>query len=139
MRGLNAMIWDTSVLDPDDGIRFRGLSIPECHKMLPRADDSEVPLPEGVFWLFVTGEIPSKEQVKQLSREWAERSTLPQHVVTLLNSLSTTLQPMLQFSIAMTALSHESKFAKAFADVSKIPGVQKVSSTQTLLLIYSSF
>lgn len=117
MRGLNAMIWETSVLDPDDGIRFRGLSILECQKMLPKADGSDVPLPEGVFWLLLTGEIPTKFQAKQLSREWAERAALPQYVVDLLNNLPTTLHPMLQFSIAITSLSHDSRFAKAFTDV----------------------
>lgn len=117
MRGLNAMIWETSVLDPYDGIRFRGLSIPECLKMLPKADDSDVPLPEGVFWLLLTGEVPTKLQGKQLSREWAERAALPQYIVSLLNNLPTTLHPMSQFSIAITALSHDSKFVTAFADV----------------------
>lgn len=119
MRGIRAMVWECSVLDPDEGIRFRGLSIPECQKLLPKADGGEEPLPEGLFWLLLTGEIPSQSQVKQLSREWAERAALPQHVVTLLNNLPNTLHPMSQFSAAITALNHDSKFAKAYADVSR--------------------
>jgi len=72
-------------------------------------------LPEGLFWLLLTGEVPTKEQVRQVSREWAERAALPQHVVTLLNNLPTTLHPMSQFSAAVTALNHDSKFAKAYS------------------------
>ncbi|XP_031638239.1 probable citrate synthase 2, mitochondrial [Contarinia nasturtii] len=114
MRGIKAMVWECSVLDPDEGIRFRGLSIPECQKVLPKAEGGEEPLPEGLFWLLLTGEIPTQSQVKQLSREWAERAALPQHVVTLLNNLPNTLHPMSQFSAAITALNHDSKFAKAY-------------------------
>ena len=32
-------------------------------QLLPSADDGEVPLPEGLFWLLMTGEIPGKDQV----------------------------------------------------------------------------
>ncbi|XP_055302250.1 probable citrate synthase 2, mitochondrial [Sitodiplosis mosellana] len=116
MRGIKAMVWETSVLDPDEGIRFRELSIPECQKVLPKAEGGSEPLPEGLFWLLATGEIPTQAQAKQLSKEWAERAALPQHVVTLLNNLPNTLHPMSQFSAAITALNHDSKFAKAYAD-----------------------
>lgn len=118
MRGIKALVTETSVLDPEEGIRFRGLSIPECQKLLPKAEGGSEPLPEGLFWLLLTGEVPTKEQVRQVSREWAERAALPQHVVTLLNNLPTTLHPMSQFSAAVTALNHDSKFAKAYSDVS---------------------
>uniref|UniRef100_A0A1A9WEV5 Citrate synthase n=1 Tax=Glossina brevipalpis TaxID=37001 RepID=A0A1A9WEV5_9MUSC len=120
MRGIKALVTETSVLDPEEGIRFRGLSIPDCQKMLPSADGGEEPLPEGLFWLLVTGDVPTKAQVKQISREWAARASLPQHVVTMLNNFPATLHPMAQFSAAITALNHDSKFAKAYAE-----GVQK--------------
>lgn len=41
------------------GIRFRGLSIPECQKKLPAAIKGGEPLPEGLLWLLVTGEVGS--------------------------------------------------------------------------------
>ena len=63
MRGMKGLVTETSVLDPDEGIRFRGYSIPECQKLLPHAAGGEEPLPEGLFWLLVTGEIPSEAQV----------------------------------------------------------------------------
>lgn len=39
------------------GIRFRGLSIPECQKLLPAARPGGEPLPEGLLWLLLTGKV----------------------------------------------------------------------------------
>jgi citrate synthase len=33
-------------------------------QLLPKADGGQEPLPEGLFWLLITGEIPTKQQVK---------------------------------------------------------------------------
>ncbi|KAM9321490.1 citrate synthase, mitochondrial isoform 2-T2 [Gastrophryne carolinensis] len=63
MRGMKGLVYETSVLDPDEGIRFRGYSIPECQKLLPKAPGGAEPLPEGLFWLLVTGEVPTQEQL----------------------------------------------------------------------------
>ena len=30
MRGIPGLLWQTSLLDPEEGIRFRGYSIAEC-------------------------------------------------------------------------------------------------------------
>nr|CAH7743744.1 unnamed protein product [Callosobruchus chinensis] len=116
MRGIKGLVCETSVLDPDEGIRFRGLSIPECQKVLPKAPGGEEPLPEGLFWLLITGEVPTDAQVKALSKEWAERAELPSHVVQLLNNLPTSVHPMSQFASAVTVCNSESKFAKAYSN-----------------------
>lgn len=34
-----------------------------CLQLLPKAEGGEEPLPEGIFWLLMTGEIPTKAQV----------------------------------------------------------------------------
>ena len=72
MRGIKGLICETSVLDADEGIRFRGLSIPECQKILPKAPGGAEPLPEGLFWLLITGDVPTDAQVQALSKEWGE-------------------------------------------------------------------
>ncbi|PNF41146.1 putative citrate synthase 1, mitochondrial [Cryptotermes secundus] len=115
MRGIKGLVCETSVLDPDEGIRFRGYSIPECQKLLPKAKGGSEPLPEGLFWLLITGDIPNEAQVQAVSKEWATRASLPSHVVTLLNNFPTTLHPMSQFSSAITALNSESRFAEAYS------------------------
>lgn len=116
MRGIKGMVWEPSVLDPEEGIRFRGYSIPECQKLLPKAQGGQEPLPEGLFWLLVTGNIPTDQQVNALSKEWAKRADLPQHVVNLLDQLPSNVHPMSQLSAAITVLNTESKFAKAYSE-----------------------
>ena len=68
MRSIKGLITETSVLDADEGIRFRGYTIPECQKLLPKAPGGLEPLPEGLFWLLVTGKIPTEAQVKAVSK-----------------------------------------------------------------------
>ena len=74
------------------------------------------PLLEGLFWLLVTGDIPTEEQVCGLSKDWTSRVELPSHVVTMLNNFPSNLHPMAQFSAAMAALHSESKFSKAYGE-----------------------
>ena len=119
-RGVKCMLWETSNLDADEGIRFRGLTIPECQQVLPtytgKAGHGE-PLLESIIWLLLTSEVPTKEQVDGLTEELHERSArLPKHVVPLLNSLPRDMHPMTQFSIGLTAAQTSSVFAKAYAD-----------------------
>ncbi len=49
MRGINGLVYETSVLDANEGIRFHGKTITECQAELPKAKDGEEPLPEGLF------------------------------------------------------------------------------------------
>ena len=60
MRGVKSMVWEPSQLDPIEGIRFRGLSIPQLREKLPKAKGGKEPLPEGLFWLMLVGELPTK-------------------------------------------------------------------------------
>ena len=123
---MKGLVTETSVLDADEGIRFRGYTIPECQELLPKAPGGQEPLPEGLFWLLVTGDIPTEEQVRGLSQDWAGRAELPSHVVTMLNNFPSNLHPMAQFSAAMAALHSESKFSKAYGE-----GVHKTKYWET--------
>ena len=64
MRGIPGLYWETSLLDADEGIRFRGYSIPELQSSLPGAKEGGEPLPEGLLWLLFTGDIPTKSQAR---------------------------------------------------------------------------
>ncbi|XP_033127653.1 probable citrate synthase 1, mitochondrial [Anneissia japonica] len=116
MRGIKGLVTETSVLDADEGIEFRGYSIPQCQKLLPKAPGGEEPLPESLFWLLCTGDIPTQQQADAISKDWASRADVPSHVVHMLNNFPNTLHPMSQFSAAITAMNSESKFAKAYAE-----------------------
>uniref|UniRef100_A0A7I4C514 Citrate synthase n=1 Tax=Physcomitrium patens TaxID=3218 RepID=A0A7I4C514_PHYPA len=116
MRGIKGMLWETSLLDADEGIRFRGLSIPECQKKLPAAISGGEPLPEGLLWLLVTGEVPTKEQVAGLTKDFRKRSKVPGFVFDVLNKFPTTAHPMSQLSAGIMALQTQSQFAKAYEE-----------------------
>ena len=104
MRGIKGLIGEGSVLDADEGIRFRGKTIPECQAELPTAPGGSEPLPEALFWLLLTGEVPTADQVKGLSQEWAARAEIPKFVEELIDRCPNTLHPMSQFSLAVTAV-----------------------------------
>lgn len=114
MRGIPGLVTETSLLDANEGIRFRGYSIPELREKLPKADNGDEPLPEGLFYLMLVGEIPDKETVEHISATWARRSHVPNHVFDVIESLPLSTHPMTQFCIAVLALQTESKFAKAY-------------------------
>ncbi|KAJ6793189.1 citrate synthase 4, mitochondrial-like [Iris pallida] len=114
MRGMIGLLWETSLLDPDEGIRFRGLSIPECQKVLPAASTGGEPLPEGLLWLLLTGKVPSKDQVHALSKELQSRSSVPDHVYKAIDALPVTAHPMTQFTTGVMALQVQSEFQKAY-------------------------
>ncbi|KAK4416163.1 Citrate synthase, mitochondrial [Sesamum alatum] len=114
MRGMTGLLWETSLLDPEEGIRFRGLSIPECQKLLPAAKPDGEPLPEGLLWLLLTGKVPTKEQVDALSKELRNRATVPDHVYKTIDALPVTAHPMTQFATGVMALQVQSEFQKAY-------------------------
>ena len=117
-RSVKCMLWETSNLDPEEGIRFRGLTIPECQAVLPTYSgvqgDGE-PLLESILWLLLTSQVPTKAQVDSLTQDLNERATLPDHVRSLLLSLPKDMHPMTQFAIGLNACQTDSQFAKAYA------------------------
>jgi citrate synthase len=121
MRGLKAMLWEASVLDPVEGIRFHGLSIPDCQKVLPAAPGGKEIIPESMLWLLLTGQVPSAEQTAALSRELAEKGDLPKFVEDLVDSFPATLHPMTQLGMAVAALNHDSSFQAAYERGMKKP------------------
>jgi citrate synthase len=114
MKGIPALITDTSKLDANEGIRFRGYSIPELRDKLPRLNPDGEPLPEGLFYLMLIGEIPEKEDVINISKDWATRAHVPQHVFDVIDALPKSARPMTQFSAAIVAMATESVFQKAY-------------------------
>ncbi|MCX6257906.1 MAG: citrate (Si)-synthase [Bacteroidia bacterium] len=113
MKGMTGLLTVTSKLDAEEGIRFRGYSIPELQEKLPRKSPDGEPLPEGLFHLMLLGELPSHQDVDYLSSDWQKRSFVPKHVFNVIDSMPMTSNPMTIFSLAILALATESKFQKA--------------------------
>jgi citrate synthase len=114
MRGVKGLVTDTSALDPQEGIRFRGYSIPEIQDKLPRAEGGEEPLPEGLFHLLLTGEIPTDDEVAAISREWRRHEELPDYARQALDALPVDTHPMTQFSLGILTLQRESIFVERY-------------------------
>ena len=116
MRGMISMVTDTSKLDPEDGIKFRGYSLDELIELLPTYGDGKQPMPEGIFYLMLIGELPTQQDVELITKEWKKRSKVPNYVFSILDSFPKNAHPMTQFSAAILALRGESCFMKAYND-----------------------
>jgi citrate synthase len=114
MKGMIGLITETSLLDAEEGIRFRGYSIPELSEKLPKAPGGSQPLPEGLFYLMLTGELPSDEDVHDVTNAWARRAIVPKHVFNVIDAFPLNAHPMTQFASAIMALQTESEFASAY-------------------------
>ena len=115
MRGITGLVTETSLLDAQDGIRFRGYSIPELQEKLPKAPGGSEPLPEGLFYLMLVGDLPTEEDAHHITSVWQRRSHVPNHVFATIEALPISTHPMTQFVIAIMALQTESQFAKRYA------------------------
>jgi len=116
MRGITGLVTETSLLDSREGIRFRGYSIPELQQKLPKAPNGNEPLPEGLFYLMLIGELPNEEDVHHITSLLQRRSHVPNHVFAAIEALPVSTHPMTQFVIAIMALQTESQFAKKYAE-----------------------
>jgi citrate synthase len=114
MKGMLGMVTETSKLDSEIGIKFRGYSIPELREKLPKAPGGTEPLPEGIFYLMLLGELPSVQDVVELGNNWARRSNVPKHVFDIIDKMPSNAHPMTQFSAAIIALQTESLFYSAY-------------------------
>ena len=115
MRGMTGLVSETSLLDAQEGIRFRGYSIPELRQKLTKAPDGNEPLPEGLFYLMLVGEMPTEDDVHHLSSVWQRRSHVPNHVFDTIEALPLNTHPMTQFVVGVMALQTESQFSKKYA------------------------
>jgi citrate synthase len=116
MRGITGLVTETSLLDAQEGIRFRGYSIPELREKLPKANDGTEPLPEGLFHLLLIGELPTNEEANHITSVLQRRSHVPTHVFATIDALPLNAHPMTMFVTAVMALQTESNFAKRYAE-----------------------
>lgn len=113
-RGVRCLVTDISYLDPNEGIRFRGYTIPETLARLPKVPGKEMPYVEGHIYLLLTGEIPSTEDVADLVDDINRRGRVPAYVFDTLRALPIDTHPMTMFSAGILAMQRESEFVKAY-------------------------
>lgn len=115
MRGIKCLVTDISYLDPYEGIRFRGYTIPEVLEKLPKPkDDSEIPLVEGFIYLLLTGDLPTEKEANEIAEEFKERRKIPKYVFDVINALPDDTHQMVMFSEAVLSMQKESEFVKGY-------------------------
>ena len=116
MRGITGLVTETSLLDSQEGIRFRGYSIPELIEKLPKVEGGSEPLPEGLFYLMLIGELPTEADVKHITDVLQRKSHVPNHVFKVIDAMPITTHPMTMYVTGVMALQTESVFAKRYAE-----------------------
>lgn len=128
MRDVKSLVTDISYVDPEEGIRLRGLTITELLEKLPRCPEAQLPLVGGLYYLLLVGEIPTLEEALEVEKEWKQRSTVPSYVYDVLSAMPKNAQPMTLFSQAILAMQTESIFAKKYDE-----GMRKDEQWQYML------
>jgi citrate synthase len=110
MRGIKSLVTDISYLDPFEGIRYRGYTLPEVLNKLPKPDGADMPFVEGLYYLLLTGEIPTKDEVMNLVVDFKNRQTVPRYVWDVIDAFPSNSHPMAILSAAVMSLERESHF-----------------------------
>ena len=121
IRGVMINVSDISYIDPAQGIRLRGYTIPEVLKLLPKAECSEYPMAGGLYYLLMVGEMPTLENALEVEGEWKARSAVPSFIFKMLRSMPPDTHPMTLFTQGILALQNNSVFARQYQE-----GISKV-------------
>ncbi len=116
MRDVKALVTDISYVDPNEGIRFRGYTIPEVLANLPKPAGAEMPYVGGLYYLFLIGEFPTEADVIEVENEWKRRGEIPEFVIDVLQAMPPDAHPMMLFSSAILALQTGSVFARRYQE-----------------------
>lgn len=104
MRGVKGLVCDTSAVDPDKGLIIRGRPLLEITDILP----------EEVFYLLLTGELPDEAALKDLQKQYAQHVDVPQYVWDVLKAMPEDSHPMTMFDTAILAMEKESMFRQEY-------------------------
>ncbi len=114
MRGVKSMVTDISYLDPNEGIRYRGYTLPETFEKLPKPPGAEMPYVESLFYLLLTGDIPNDLEVNDVVDEFSKRRIVPRYIYDVIDSFPCCSHPMTIFSTAILSMHRESFFTKKY-------------------------
>ena len=104
LRGIKAFVCDTSSVSAEKGLIIRGI---------PLLDITDI-LPEEVFWLLLTGKLPSKKELEDLQNQFSSHLLVPDYVWSLLKEMPKNSHPMTMFNTAILAMQGESLFCKRY-------------------------
>ncbi|MEJ2636772.1 MAG: citrate (Si)-synthase [Calditrichia bacterium] len=106
LRGVKALICNTSFVDPEKGLFIRGIPIGDLTDRLP----------EEVFYLLLTGELPDERALASLQEDLKARAEVPAYVWDTIKSLPEGTHPMIILSIAIMSMQRHSVFARKYGE-----------------------
>ena len=98
------MICDTSAVSPDEGLIIRGYPILQIIDKLP----------EEVFYLLLTGDLPDQLQLSDLQNQLRAHQNVPDYVWRVLDAMPENSHPMTMLSVAIQSMRVESLFVEKF-------------------------
>jgi len=116
MRNIKSLVTDISYVDPNEGIRFRGYTIPDVIQMLPKPPGASMPYIGGLYYLLVVGNMPTAEEAINVEEEWKGRGEVPEYVYDVIDAMPCETHPIPLFSQAVLALQRESLFAQRYKE-----------------------
>lgn len=104
MRGVPALVCDTSSVSADEGLRIRNIPIMELTDCTP----------EETFWLLVTGQRATPAELTALRAEFAKHYAVPQYVIDTLKAMPKDSHPMAMLGVGLLAMEKESEFRAGY-------------------------
>jgi citrate synthase len=114
MRDVRSLVTDISYVDPGEGIRLRGYTIPELLEKLPKVSGAKIPLVGGLYYLLLIGETPTLEEAMEVEDEWKARWEIPAYVYGVLKSMPADTHPMTLLSMGILSMQRESVFTRKY-------------------------
>jgi citrate synthase len=104
MRGVKGLVCNTSYVDPDKGLFIRGVPILQLRDRLP----------EEIFYLLITGELPDEDTLISLQDAFKLSSHVPSYVWDVLEAMPDDSHPMAMLSVALLTMERESIFKRKY-------------------------
>jgi citrate synthase len=104
MRGVKGLVCDTSAVSADKGLIIRGHPVMDITHILP----------EEVFYLLLTGDLPSQEQLVDLQNQLIAHQDVPEYVWKVIDAMPENSHPMTMLSIAIQSMRVDSLFVEKF-------------------------
>jgi len=106
MRGIKGMVCDTSVVEPDQGLIIRGRPIMDLTDKIP----------EEIFWLLITGNFPTADELKLFQKELKSYGEVPNYVWKVLKAMPKTSHPMAMLDTAILTMENESAYRARYTE-----------------------
>jgi citrate synthase len=106
MRGVRAMVCDTSVVPPDKGLIIRDIPLKDLTDRMP----------EEIFWLLCTGDLPNKDELKDLQDEYHKKGGVPDYVWKVLEAMPKDSHPMCMLDTGILVMEGESQYRKRYTE-----------------------